>query len=184
MLKEELQASTPHLLSGIAEAADLLAENRAFVSENGLPTSKLERWRYSDLTKMLKDVDFTSGTSDVPAPKLDDLAVKDTHRLVFAGGKLLAEYSDLANVPDGVEILSWRDAVKDSALVLPYIERASCWQDNQMVAHNLAHMSAGVVIKVKEGVSLDRPILIYYADAAAHKHLLQLSQFVVTGCGQ
>ncbi|MGB0554585.1 MAG: Fe-S cluster assembly protein SufD [Alphaproteobacteria bacterium] len=127
----------------------------------GLPNPRVEAWKYTNLTRMgrTKFVSAVTATQpsldQIPAGALDIDAVK----LVLVNGRLRPEFSDLAQLPDGVTAVSFAEAVAGKSPDLEGMLRSAVsGHDMPMLALNAAYLSDGVVIDVEKGRKIDTPI--------------------------
>ena len=86
------------------ESEDVLAlrleGSRAFAA-TGVPTTKNEDWRFTNLKGL------ASTPHELAGPATADITpwqIADSHRLVFVNGRYSAELSDVGELPDGVTI--------------------------------------------------------------------------------
>ncbi len=138
--------------------AGKLADRRSAMArfdQLGLPHRRIEAWKYTDLRNALGGVDAPAvgSASSVAAADVDaalgGLAGLDTHRAVFVNGRHDARLSRLPS-SDGVEIGPIAaDADLDDVLA-----------DESIVALNTAFVTDGLAIKLADGVSLDKPLMI------------------------
>jgi Fe-S cluster assembly protein SufD len=83
----------------------------------------------------------------------------DAVKLVLVNGRLRPEFSDLAQLPDGVTAVSLAEAVAGKSPDLEGMLRSAVsGHDMPMLALNAAYLSDGVVIDVEKGREIDTPI--------------------------
>lgn len=142
----------------------------------GLPTRKLEAWKYTDL-RLLERAEFapssvhagrSAGDSvldRVPALfGLDDVAA----RLVFIDGRFREDLSRLDRLPAGVVLEDLATAVRDRpALVQAHLGRADHLAAQPLLALNTAWIDDGFVLKVPRGVRVEAPIEILTVSGSA-----------------
>src|SRR5690606_30546260 len=103
--EQELGAEKPQWLR------DLQRRGLARFRELGFPTTKLEDWRFTNVTSLAKQ-NFTTPLLPRVAGSLreaGDLATQTLlddsfHRLVFINGQYAAEFSRIGDLPAGVQI--------------------------------------------------------------------------------
>lgn len=139
-------------------------------AESGLPNSRMEDWRYTDLRRMARTT-FTDAQAG-PAPDLDWIAPwyldNPCHRLVFANGQFAAHHSDIGALPPGVRLQPFADAVSDQPELLePDFARGSERHDGSLVDLNTAMMRDGLVLHLDRGVALDAPVQLIHVAVAA-----------------
>lgn len=172
-------------------AGSWLAQRRAaaFASfaEAGLPHRRLEDWKYTDLRRALEKAGLS------PAPMHDGAVILperssasafvgiDAYKLVFVNGRFHAGLSDVARLPKGVEINGLGDVVHEQ-WAKELIERRfdNSKQAEDIVDLNTALMADGATLRIRKGVSLDKPLhLVFVAagDGASHtRNLLLLEE--------
>lgn len=139
-------------------------------TRTGLPTRRLEDWKYVDL-RALAEFDWRPSDSaadavtaaDLPAPLVEGGA-----RAVLVNGRFCADLST-GIVPEGVTIASMRDVLADGG------ERARAalgdgdWhRSGPLVALNTAMAGDGVVIQVTAGATPAQPLeILHWTSAAA-----------------
>ncbi|KAA5607076.1 Fe-S cluster assembly protein SufD [Roseospira marina] len=159
--------------------SDLRRAGLSIYTERGLPTVKVEAWKYTSLAG-LKKIPYVLDDGGVPAPADADIAgdvlplpPEDTYRVTLVNGRPTDLPTDL---PAGVRMARLADLLEaEPALVKPYLGRIADLSDAPMGALNGALMRDGVVILVDAGIVLDKPIhLVSIAQApngqARHGH--------------
>ncbi len=165
-------------LSGQDWLAPARAEAIAAFAERGMPHRRVEEYRYFDLRRLLG----RAGTLTPAAEWREAVMFADEgarafanlgrYVMVFANGRFRPDLSALAGLPEGVEVTSFAEAadanvawVKDGVG-----EKAA---DDPVAAINHAFAADGAAIRVREGVTLDKPIeLVWFSggDAEAFHH--------------
>ncbi len=135
----------------------------------GLPHRRLEQWKWTDLRGALKEAlpPATPDRARATAAEIDaalcELARLDCHRLVFVDGAYRAELS-APRLPAGLEVASLAQVLaEDRGFDLV---QAAGPADDAVVALNTAFMTDGAVVRVAQGVALDKPLLLVFARAA------------------
>jgi len=133
----------------------------------GLPTPKLEDWKYTRLAP-LEDWAFqanperAAGSYQGPVPTLF-AGASENPRLVFENGRLLPEKSSLDNLPEGLTVRPTLDVLKDNPDWLKTRLGSMVGDQGQaMQALNLALLDGGYVIAVKSGVIIEKPVEIVF----------------------
>jgi len=138
----------------------------------GLPTRRIEAWKYTDLRTRLTEAlppllggpfskDALAGVLGKPIAKLP------AYRIVIAAGALQPELSDLSALrAEGVEVLSLAEALeKPLAWLKDHLGKINPQNDDAVIALNLALMTSGIALKVGKGATLQKPVhLIHVAD--------------------
>jgi len=161
-LAENYENVAPVLTSAGVDWLDALRrDGLARYGTLGLPNPRVEAWKYTNLTRMgrtkfVSAVTATQPSMDqIPTGALDIDALK----LVLVNGRLRPEFSDLAQLPDGVTAVSLAEAVAGKSPDLESILRSAVsGHDMPMLALNAAYLNDGVVIDVEKGRAIDIPI--------------------------
>jgi Fe-S cluster assembly protein SufD len=131
----------------------------------GMPTNKLETWKFTRLPKIAEN-DFRSINDDDGKITIDAIpslfgdAVK-SHRAVFVNGFFRAELSDLDALPDGVRLEPLRTALeRDPEFIEQFLSEQNGADGASLGALNAALMDSGLVVHVKSGVRVSEPIEI------------------------
>lgn len=143
---------------------------------HGLPTARLEAWKFTSLTGLERQVlpqPANEGSVD-PARVQAAALPGDSFRLVFVNGRFDAAASKLAGLPKGVRLLPLSQAGAELPAVL-----ASAGDDRatSLAELNAAFASDGLLLQLDDGVALDRPIelIAFGAPALVNlRHLVRL----------
>ncbi|MGH6931753.1 MAG: Fe-S cluster assembly protein SufD [Dongiaceae bacterium] len=146
--------------ANLAWLGDLRARSAMRFVEAGLPTPRVERWKYTNLNGLaaarFSAVNGQQGAvsiSSLPPPLL-----ADSLRLVFVNGRLRRDLSNTNALPAGIRLLGLAEALdKDPELVRPYLAHSD-GADEALSLLNLAFMTDGVVLVVAPGTRLEVPI--------------------------
>lgn len=127
-------------------------------ARTGLPHRRIESWHYTDLRAAMRTalplVASRSALADVPRD-----ALTDGVRLVVLDGVFRADLSDLANIPDGIRVLSLAEAYAKNPTLATLPERFA-GDDDSVVALNSALAADGVVIEIAAGVQVATPLVL------------------------
>jgi Fe-S cluster assembly protein SufD len=149
---------------------DLRERGAAAFTASGLPTRKLEAWKYTDLRAVERTAFVLAGAYSDRSPvdqvptlfKIDDVAA----RLVFVDGRFRPELSRYDRLPAGVVLEDLATALRDRPAVLEaHFDEANGGQPNALAARpllalNTAYMDDGFVLLVPRGVVVEAPIEI------------------------
>lgn len=138
----------------------------------GLPTRRIEAWKYTDLRTKLTEAlppllggrfgkDALAGVLGKPIAKLP------AYRIVIAAGALQPDLSDLAALrAEAVEVLSLAEALESPpAWLKSHLGKVNPPNDDAVIALNLALMTSGIALKLGKGATLAKPVhLIHVAD--------------------
>jgi Fe-S cluster assembly protein SufD len=152
---EQFDAAADNL-PGSSAVSSVRREAIDRVRANGLPHRRIEDWKYTDLRAALRELPVPAVPSGAPIGP-ETLSDIEAWRIVIVDG-------GAPQIPDGLEeqgvdVVPLSDALRDengSTLLEGWpVESASSVLDL-----NTAFMSTGVVVRVGDGVQLDRPIHI------------------------
>jgi Fe-S cluster assembly protein SufD len=153
-----------------AMAAQRKAAFELFARE-GLPSRRIEEWKYTDLRALMRDAKPLAVPPDAAAKARAKgagavLGDVETRRLVFIDGAFVAELSDVANLESGLTISSLAAALAaDDATVDAYLGKLAP-VDDVAVALNTALMGDGAVIRIAAGSTTERPLHLLFVASA------------------
>ncbi len=129
----------------------------------GLPTQRLEAWKYTDLRGLGKlTFAHADGIVDTRAAKSLLLDI-DGPRLVFVDGRFSAELSRLDTLPAGVELAPLSAVVSaDPARARSLFAQALPGDELPMIALNAAGLEEGAVIRVRRGIRVAAPLVVVF----------------------
>ncbi|RDD60743.1 Fe-S cluster assembly protein SufD [Ferruginivarius sediminum] len=139
--------------------------------ELGIPTPKVEVWKYTNL-RALERTAFQPAAGGTATPSLDTvpslIGEQAGHRIVFVNGRLHADLSRLDRLPDGARLTSFAKALdEDPGLLSDHVGRIAEGHDDQAMYHlNSALMQDGLVLHVRGGVKVEEPIEVVSVAAA------------------
>jgi Fe-S cluster assembly protein SufD len=187
-LAEEFAASKAGLPGGRA-VADARAAAIARFERAGLPSRRIEQWKYTDLRALMR-----SAKPLAPPPSH---AAKEharsagaivsgvpAQRMIFVDGAFVPELSDTAS-ESGVTTSSLAAAITigDAEIAARLADAAKIASEDTALALNTAMMRDGAVIRVVKNAAVARPIhLIFVHSAGAATATFNRSQ-VVIGAG-
>lgn len=139
--------------------------------EKGLPTIRVEEWKYTSLRTLAK-TDFSPATAAAVA--LTEASFPGafsgdgkSHRLVFVNGRLQPGLSRLDGLPSGVRLLSLAEALERKPDLLEgRLGQIARLNGHALVALNTAFMADGAVLWLKPGTALDEPVHLVFLGAA------------------
>src|SRR5207245_888170 len=141
------------LRGGLADGAIAARREAAFrhFEAQGLPHRRVEEWKYTDLRALMRDAKPLAGAPDAEAKArakdaLAMLPAIEARRVVFVGGALVPELSDLSGLEAGPTIRSMAQALAAGDRdLLAHLGRIVP-TDDVAVALNTAFMGDGAVI--------------------------------------
>jgi Fe-S cluster assembly protein SufD len=157
-------------LPGADGVAALREEAFRRFEAGGLPSRRIEEWKYTDLRALMREAKPLAPLPDAAARRWAAesaalLASIDARRIVFVDGSFVLELSDLSDLEPGLSIRSMASALEaGDTRVLTRMGRISPTADTAM-ALNTAFMRDGAVIDVAAGVALARPIHLVFVAA-------------------
>ena len=179
-LRDDLPGATrPWLAKLRADAIDRLRDQ-------GLPSQKVEEWKYTSLTGLaaagFAPADAARLTaSETPGAAL--LGDVPAHRLVFVNGRFDAACSAIGTLPEGVTLTGLASVLADgSGWLEDHLGQIAPLNGNALVALNTAFMGDGCVLRLGDGVALDEPVHVVSvasagtARAAFHPRLLVVAE--------
>lgn len=131
----------------------------------GLPHRRLERWKYTDLRNLLREMPEVVANNQA-AVLMEGTQINahtafanvDRYLGVFVNGYYRPELSSLENI-EGLEVVTLgqnADALPGWAHEL--IEANQEFDDNAVLALNVAFAGEGAMLRVKAGVKIDKPV--------------------------
>ncbi|MGY4315229.1 Fe-S cluster assembly protein SufD [Bradyrhizobium sp. JR3.5] len=153
-------------LPGVGAVPDIRARAFEAYERAGLPHRHMEAWKYTDLRALIGKVLPLAPGPDAAAlvrakASARQAALDQAVKLVLVDGIFAPELSDLGRLENGVDVVSLRDVLENSAnsatarLVLSTTTDA-------VVSLNAAMATDGLVIAIAEGNLVKRPIHIVH----------------------
>ncbi|MFA5898507.1 MAG: Fe-S cluster assembly protein SufD [Hyphomicrobium sp.] len=173
-------------LPGSSDIRKLRLDAMGRFSALGLPTRRIEAWKYTDLRNVMKDV-FPAPigaanvtTADVEAA-LGPLASIEAHRVVFIDGRYAPDLSEL--VADEVVSVASLATLLESDTSASELLDASGRDDDAVLALNTAYAADGAVVDIAPLAALDRPVLLVFVRAAERPSFAAIRNAVRVGEG-
>lgn len=166
--------------------AELRSDAAARFELLGLPTSRLEDWRFTPLGPVATTRWSAAGQAHRPTlAQADQLAMgdRDWHRLVFLNGRLDVALSRIGHLPSGVRLGSLARALEvDGRRLASYLGSVASFEQQAFSALNTALYEDGACLYVGAGSELDRPLeLLFLTDPGAGGHSVHPRNLVVLG---
>jgi Fe-S cluster assembly protein SufD len=135
----------------------------------GLPHSRLEAWKYTDLRRLVRDAKPLATLPDAAAKTAAGgagalLAGLGFRRLLIVNGAFVPELSDLDDLEPGLTIRATAELLAADEPLLSFGEAAA--KENPAALLNIALAADGVAITVASDVVLDRPIHLIFVTTA------------------
>lgn len=154
--------------------------DRAFSAfrRTGLPTRRVETWKYTDLRSLQQAQFSAAAPTDVPASAITPYRVEGAYGVVFVDGRFAPELSQLDSLPDGLRLSSLSDtlAAGDQTDGAELGTVADADQPG-FAALNGALMQDGAICRVAGGVTIDSPVQLIFvmtAGCTAESHIRNL----------
>jgi Fe-S cluster assembly protein SufD len=160
----------------------LRADAYAQFASHGFPSPRAEEWRYTNVSALEKKAfsplllveNFVDSDFIIP------YRLENAYSLVLVDGKFSARLSQLAGMPDTVQIMSMADALQECPeQVAAYFCKAVTTGEHGFVAFNNAWFTDGVFVHIPANLVLDKPIqCLHYVSQdcglAATRNLIML----------
>lgn len=146
----------------------------AFARYPGLPTRRVEAWKYTDLSR-LGHIDMAPAElADVPpiTELPPGIAAVEGHLAVFVNGHVNAGLSQLDRLPPGAWVAGVADMLeREPEWMRQRLGTIPALDDHPMAALNTAFLDGGAVVRLREGVLLDEPLHLVFIGATAGEAL-------------
>lgn len=157
--------------------ADLRRRALRRASARGLPTTREEAWKYTDLKPLGIRGDSPSSTAQASPLRLLDAG---TCQLVMVDGVIDPARSRLDALPAGARIRPLSQVLaEDPEAVRATMERYTADDAQIFAALNAACARDGAVVELAAGTSLDRPLVVAFLNTARATRLFTLPLLVV-----
>lgn len=155
-------------------------------AERGFPTTREERWKYTNVDPMLRRP-FTPAAKPTGALARAslDAAIGDFpgHRLVFVNGYYAPELSSGDALPQGAVAGGLAAAlVREPERLEPYLGRIGSIHHG-FTALNAAFLTDGAYLRLSRGIVLEQPIHLIFFAAAGDSLLIQPRNLIVAEDG-
>jgi Fe-S cluster assembly protein SufD len=146
---------------------------RAFAAD-GLPTRRIEAFKYTDLRERLRDVPLpaqanagTATLAEIDAA-LGPLAALDANRLVFVDGAFRPDLSRSDGLAEKAEFMPLAPLLaKAPPWLKSKFEAGRLGEETSLTALNSAFMSDGLMLKIKPEQDTGKPVLLVSARTGA-----------------
>ena len=144
-------------------------------AELGFPTTRHEDWKYTSVAAIERRpfAPVPQSLDGVGAARVNELALSDSHLLVFVNGRYSPGFSRVRSLPSGVRIGSLAAALAEHADRLePLLGGDSDLFANGFAALNAAFWADGAYIDLAPGTVIEEPVHLLFvtteADLQAH----------------
>jgi Fe-S cluster assembly protein SufD len=185
-LSQNFEAVASRLPGGPAVAVVRKAAIGLFAAL-GLPHRRIEQWKYTDLRAALKEAHppAVGDAAETTARGIDEalgaLAALDAHRVVFVDGAHAPSLSSIAGAR-GLEVEPLASALGKAGEDAESLIGAAPDRE-AVVALNTAFMTDGAVVRIAEGASLAKPLLLVFARAGREGRLATTRNVIEIGAG-
>ena len=164
---------------------DLRRSARQSFEQAGLPTTRDEAWKYTDLRAALR-ADYRPAADAGPIDDTDLDAARipglDAARVVIVNGRVDQDRSDLAGLPSGVTARSLREQLaEDPDRVRDMFGRHVDLGRDAFAALNSAFNLDGLYLDVPRGLAVERPIHLVHLVEASAPTFVQGRNLIVVG---
>ncbi|HEX6101777.1 MAG TPA: Fe-S cluster assembly protein SufD [Alphaproteobacteria bacterium] len=157
----------PALGGGPAPVAEARARAHARLQELGLPSTKVEAWKYTNLQALAKlEPVPAEGLPAIDLDRLEQLlpAELPAFRIVLGNGRWRGDLARLEGLLAGVQVVPLSEAPPE--LVAESLRRAG-GDLSAVNALNAAYAGDGVVIRLQPGARLERPLHLVFVNQGA-----------------
>jgi Fe-S cluster assembly protein SufD len=157
--------------------------------KQGLPHRRVEEWKYTDLRALMRDVKPLAQGPDAAGKQRAKgagaiFSAIDARRIVIAEGVLVPELSDLSGIERGLTITSLAQILTEGdADIVARLGKPRAADGDVAAALNTAFMGDGAVIRVADGVIIDRPIHLVFTYSGEKPATVFTRSIVVVGKG-
>jgi Fe-S cluster assembly protein SufD len=154
--------------NGWSAVRDLRREAMAAFVKTGFPTTRVEDWKYTDVTPLAKTPferasPEAAATASAVIRQADDLGMP-RRRVVFVNGYYEPKLSHQGPFPGGIAVTSLRRAFREPDDGLQFhLTRYADYNGHAFVALNTAFMEDGAVVFVPAGAVVEEPICLLFA---------------------
>jgi Fe-S cluster assembly protein SufD len=136
----------------------------------GFPSTRLEDWKYTDVTPLAKTpFRLPSGANgSALTAEVSALTRTEGTRLVFVNGRFAPSLSAVGSLPSGVIVSDLASALASQPQrVEPYLARLAAYDDDSFVALNTAFIEHGAFVSVGRGVDARDTVQLLFVSGAA-----------------
>ncbi|NNE43384.1 MAG: Fe-S cluster assembly protein SufD [Gemmatimonadetes bacterium] len=129
--------------------------------EHGLPTLKDEAWRFTPIGKIADRSYQLAAGEGVTREQIAEHAVPGLEgpKLVFVDGRFSPSLSDIGRLPDGMEVLSLAEALRERRdAVEPHLDKLARSKPEALTWLNTAFLEDGIFVRVADNVVAPHPV--------------------------
>ena len=157
-------------LSLPAFASDLRERAFARFNDLGFPTTKHERWRFTNVAPIVGKPFVLAPQVKVTAALLApyQLASVTGPRLVFVNGRYAAEHSAINDLPVGLEMRSLAETLAiDAGVLEPRLGKVAAFDNEVFTALNTALLHDGAVVRVAANTVVESPVHLLFVSTGS-----------------
>ncbi len=161
---------------------DLRRRNLDGFRQLGLPTQKVEAWKFTNLNS-LRRIDFADPAEAARTQAVPAALTEAKHRLVFVDGDFDARASTIGALPDGIVLESLSRALADSPeLLRPHLSEDKMLSALPFPALNGGMATDGYVLRLADDVVVDGLIEISFV-AGGGARVCHPRNLIIAGAG-
>ena len=162
---------------------DALRDEGRRLSANGLPSTRSEAWKYTNLAP-LAELDFSapSMAAEVPSTDLDPGAFDGLEgpSLVFVNGRLSSGHLRLDGLPGGLRVRGLAQGLTDDpAGIEALIGGTEALNGDLMAAFNAAFGADGCIVETAPGTAVEEPVRLRFVAAPGSEPLAYHPRVIV-----
>lgn len=150
----------------------------------GLPTTRLEEWKYTNIAPLAK-VPFTLATWEPDGRAVESLGpvvLQDVAagQLVFVNGRYTPSLSQVSALPNGVQVESLAAVLRAAPHLLePYLARYADFHEHAFVALNTAFVTDGACVFLPRGTVLAQPLHLVFLTLPSEEALVSYPRTLI-----
>jgi Fe-S cluster assembly protein SufD len=155
----------------------------------GLPHRRIEEWKYTDLRSSFKEAlppaiqDTTPLTIAELIVALGPLAHIDAYRVAFVNGQHRTDLDDVSEAT-GLDVTALGTALGSAPeKVASRLVGPADGDTGAIVALNAAFMTDGAIVRVSDGATLAKPLLVVFVRAGAEARSIAVRNIIAVGAG-
>lgn len=139
---------------------------RAVYETIGLPTKRMEAWRFSSL-KSISATPWGVATTTMPETLPDEWLIEGAHRLVFVNGRFAPQLSSTEDIGMGLTVGTLELGLQTRAgIVENHLGHHARFDDHAFRALNTALFDNGAFVHLPAGAEAEAPIQLLYVSTA------------------
>ena len=165
--------------------AALRARAYARFAALGFPTTKLEPWRFTNVTRIARTEFGLAEPAEVTHSALEpyELHGVDAAQVVVVNGRFARGVSREQGLLDGVEVRSLAEAAASDPAVAFELGRLAGYEHHAFAALNTALMDDGVVVRVPDHAVVTTPLHLLFVTTAESDRMTHPRVLIIAGEG-